>query len=348
MNTSLHALGLTPSVESAFHPFHAQGLVLGRVAAEHRGGYSVFLETSIVAAEILGRLRHASSSRDDLPAVGDWVACRSEPGASDAIIHAVLPRASALRRGLAGGTTEAQIVAANVDLVFLVSALDRDLNPRRIERYLAATSASGAEPIVVLTKADACVDRDAMVDDVRAAAGGARILVTSSVTGEGLAELRRSFAGDRTGALVGSSGVGKSSLANALLDANALATGDVSGDGRGRHTTTHRELVLLPTGGVLIDTPGMRELRLFDEVDLEASFDDVAALALECRFRDCAHEDEPDCKVREALDEDRYRSYHKLKRELATLAVRKDARARAEQKKHFKALARSYRARDRK
>ncbi|CAN5781382.1 ribosome small subunit-dependent GTPase A [soil metagenome] len=295
-------------------------------------------------AELSGLLRH-ESARDDLPAVGDWVAFRREVG-DHAIVHAVLPRSSALRRGLAGGTTEAQIVAANVDFVLLVMALDGDLNPRRLERYLTVVCSSGAEAIVVLTKADAAVQSDGFVAEVRAVTRSP-VIVTSSVTGDGIADVRALFEGHRTGVLVGSSGVGKSTLANALLEAPVLATGATDGDGRGRHTTTSRELVLLSTGGILIDTPGMRELRLFgDEADLAQSFDDVAALALECRFRDCAHEDEPDCGVRGSLDEERYRSYHKLRRELATVAVRKDARALSEQKRNMKVLLRAHRERN--
>ncbi len=348
---SLVALGKNPRVEAAFaaaHERHPEA-VLARVIAERRGAWELATGERILRGEPSGRLRHEAAP-GDLPAVGDWVACvpARDPGDEHATIHVVLPRTSVLRRGLAGGTTEAQIVATNVELVLVVSALDRDFNPRRFERYLVQITASGASPVIVLTKADACADADRLVSDARAVAGATEILVTSSVTGAGLAELRARI-GEGTAALVGSSGVGKSSLTNALLGASThLAVGATSADGRGRHTTTERGLFVLPGGGALVDTPGMRELRLFgDGEDLAGSFSDVETLAAECRFRDCGHEDEPDCRVREGLDEDRYHAYLKLKRELASFARRHDARARADGRKRHKVLARANRARDR-
>lgn len=295
--------------------------------------------------EATGRLRHEAGP-GELPTVGDWVACA--PVGDLAAIHAVLPRSSELRRGLAGGTTEAQLVAANVDVVMVVTALDRDFNVRRIERYLTQIAASGAVPLLVLTKADTCDDVARFRDAGRTVAGAGNVVVTSTVTGEGLRELRSMLA-ERTGALVGSSGVGKSSLTNALLGDAALAVGATGQDGRGRHTTTERGLFVLPpvdgASAVLIDTPGMRELRLFGEAsDLTPVFADVTALAAACRFRDCAHQDEPGCRVREGLDEDRYRAYLKLKRELAVLEQRHDVRARADAKRLQKQRSRAARA----
>lgn len=343
---SLSALGFGPRIESAFHSIRTKnpGALPARVAIEHRGGYEVITARGAFPATLAGRLRHAL---DERLAVGDWVLC--ELHADRAIVVEVLPRTSVLRRGLAGGTTEAQIVCANVDVVFVVTALDRDLNPRRLERYLTAIEASGAAPAIVLTKADASVDRTEALEAVEAIAAPTQtpIHVTSSATGEGLDALRATFGDGATGVLVGSSGVGKSSLVVALGGGERAISG-LDATGRGRHTTTRRELVALPTGGVLVDTPGMRELRLFgDESDVDAAFADVEELARACRFRDCTHEREPDCAVRAELDAARYASYHKLRRELAALATRKDARAQAEQRRAIKVRSRAHRERER-
>jgi ribosome biogenesis GTPase len=343
---SLHSIGWTERLETAFAPYRAQALEPARVAREERGRYQLLFDERESAGELAGRLRHEARSRADLPAVGDWVAVR--PHATGAVIVAVLPRASAFMRKVAGETTEEQVVAANVDTVFLVSGLDLDFNPRRIERYLAAAWESGAEPVVVLNKADLAGDPEARTAEVEAIAPGTPVVTVSARERRGLDALAPWLGAGRTVALLGSSGVGKSTLINALLGEERQATGPVrEDDSRGRHTTTHRELVALPAGALLLDTPGMRELQLWgDEAGLAEAFSDIAALAAECRFRDCGHAEEPGCAVRAAvergaLDAGRLASWHKLQRELRWLATRQDARARAEAEARWKAIHRS-------
>jgi ribosome biogenesis GTPase len=268
---------------------------------------------------------------------------------ASATIHHLLPRRSAfVRKAIGGG---AQVVAANVDVAFLVASLNADLNPRRIERYLATAWESGASPVVVLTKADLCDDCEAHKASIEAVALGVPVHVVSAVTGQGLADLSASFAPGQTAALLGSSGVGKSSLVNALAGSSLMVTQAIrEEDARGRHTTTHRELVLLPGGRLMLDTPGMRELGLWDaEAGVATTFADVEALVAECRFRNCAHGAEPGCAVRAALvdgslDEGRWRSYAKLQREAARFARRDDPRRQAELRKVWVKRARNYSA----
>jgi ribosome biogenesis GTPase len=343
---SLHSIGWTERLEQAFATFRARMLEPARVAREERGRYRLLLDDRETAGEMAGRLRHEAQRRADLPAVGDWVAVR--PDATVAVIVAVLPRSSAFLRKVAGETTEEQVVAANVDTVFLVSGLDLDFNPRRIERYLTAAWESGAEPVVVLNKADLASDAEARAAEVESIAPGTAVVTVSALARRGLEALAPWLGAGRTVALLGSSGVGKSTLVNALIGEDRQSTGPVrEDDARGRHTTTHRELVPLPGGAVLLDTPGMRELQLWgDEAGLAEAFADVAALAAECRFRDCGHGEEPGCAVREAvergaLEADRLASWHKLQRELRWLATRQDARARAEVEARWKQISRS-------
>jgi ribosome biogenesis GTPase len=346
---SLHHLGWNAHFENLFVPHRNRGLEPARVSREDRGRYGVLDERGARSAELAGRLRHEARTRAELPAVGDWVALR--PGAaSSGVIDAVLPRASAFTRKLAGETTEEQVIAANVDVVFLVSGLDADFNPRRIERYLAAAWESGAEPVVVLNKADLSQDLESRLAEVAAVAPGAAVVPLSALGGQGLESLEPWLLPGRTVALLGSSGVGKSTLVNALLGQARQETGSVrEEDSRGRHTTTHRELVPLPGGAVLLDTPGMRELQLWgDESGLDGAFPEITELAQQCRFRDCGHEGEPGCAVLGAVDDgtlgaDRLESWRKLQRELRWLASRQDARARAEQLAKWKAIHKSMR-----
>jgi ribosome biogenesis GTPase len=364
----LVCLGFSSDLQQHFLPYQARGLLAGRVAAEHRAGHVLLTESGEVFAEVSGRLHHATTSRAELPAVGDWVAFLPEKtrGAGSgmnihsgsthrgdlAVIHAVLPRRTAFVRAAAGGTTEPQVVAANVDVVVIVCALGQDLNLRRIERYLAVTRASGAEAVVALTKAD-LHPSVGVLDEVRSVTGACPVHVVSSVTGAGLDGIRALVADGRTLALVGSSGVGKSTLLNRLASADAQSTAPLGADGRGRHTTTHRELFVLPDGGLVLDTPGMRELRLWNAEDaLDETFADVAALAAECRFGDCAHDAEPGCAVVAALDRGslsaaRWASYDKLQREQHALARRQDARLAAEDRRRIKVFSRAARVRDR-
>jgi ribosome biogenesis GTPase len=348
----LARLGWTPAFEDQFAPHAADGLEPARVAVEHRGAYLLYTAAGGERpAELSGRLRHAVDSRDELPAVGDWVAVADPEGADKALVQAVLPRRTKFSRMAANdhGQTIEQVVAANVDVVFLVAGLDGDLNVRRLERYLTLGWESGAEPVVVLTKTDLCEDVEAVVLEVEGVTVGVPVHTISNVTGEGVAELAGYFTGDRTVAALGSSGVGKSSLVNRLAGEELMPTGDLRADGRGRHTTVNRQLLLLPQGGLFLDTPGMRELRLWESDDgLAAAFDDVAAAAAQCHFSDCAHETEPGCAVRAAiadgsLDPERLASWRKLEGELKHLAVKQDARLRAEARKERRRFARSIR-----
>ena len=270
----------------------------------------------------------------------DWVACAARPGEGAATIHAVLPRSSVFVRKASGPNVAPQTVAANVDIALLTASLNADLSLRRLERYLAVAWESGAQPVVVLTKADACEDVDALVAQVESIAFGCPVHAVSAVTGQGLAALAALLGPGQTAVLLGSSGVGKSTLVNALAGQALMATQAIIEEGaRGRHTTTHRELTLLPSGGLVLDTPGMRELGLWDnEAGVAAAFGDIEALAAQCRFGDCAHRTEPGCAVRTALedgslDPDRWKSFGKLQRELAHLDLKDDPLARAEVRK---------------
>ncbi len=344
---TLEQLGWAPDHAEAFSEHAVAGLQAGRVAIEHRGAY-VLRGDGEVWAELSGRLRRATAAPVDRPAVGDWVAYERPQGTSRARIQAVLPRRSAVVRRAAGEQEVEQVVAANVDVLFVVSSMDGDLNPGRLERYLTLAWESGADPVVVLTKADLCESRDGALRLVESVASGIPIEITSAFTGEGTGRVSARIAG-RTGAFVGSSGVGKSTLINALVGDERMATGEVRSDGRGRHTTSHRELIVLPDGGCLIDTPGMRELQLWEAAEgLELAFADVEQLAAECRFRDCVHETEPDCAVQAAIAEgslaaERLDSYRKLMRELEFQQRRTDKRAQSAAKKQWAAFSKSIR-----
>jgi ribosome biogenesis GTPase len=271
--------------------------------------------------------------------VGDWVAY------AGGLIHGVLPRRTAFVRRAAGNETVEQVLAANIDTVFLVMAFYRDLNPRRLERYLALAWESGADPAIVLTKLDLADDADAAITEIESVALGVPVHPVSAVTGEGLDELEPYLGPGRTVVLLGSSGVGKSTLVNALLGEERQATKEIRAfDGRGRHTTTARELIGLPGGGLVLDTPGMRELQLWEAAEgLIGTFGDIDELALTCRFSDCSHESEPGCAVRDAVDADRLESWRKLGRELRHLELKQDARARSEARKEWRRFTKSMR-----
>jgi ribosome biogenesis GTPase len=348
---TLEQLGWTPHFAAAFEQLETEGVKPGRVAVQHSGAYDLYTEDGELRSELSGRLRHDAGGAGDLPAVGDWVAYRPSVGESGghATIHAVLPRATKFSRKTAWAETEEQVVAANVDSVFLVSSMNSDLNLRRLERYLTLAWESGALPAVVLTKADLSPDVAAEVAEVERVAFGTPIHPVSNVTGEGLDELAPYFTGNRTVALLGSSGVGKSTLINRLVGEELLLTKEIRADGRGRHTTTWRELVLLPGGGLVLDTPGMRELQLWTAGEgIGAAFTDVEELAATCRFNDCEHRTEPGCAVIAAiesgdLEAERLESYRKLLRELQALELRQDQRLQAEAKRKRRVQARSYR-----
>ena len=348
MSISLARLGWTTTLAEAFVEYAADGLIPGRVALEHTHIYRVLTETSELLARVSGRLRHRASGRADFPAVGDWVALQLPQHSGDSRIVGVLPRRSRFSRRAAGDPTEEQVVAANIDTVFLVAGLDGDFNPRRIERYLLVASDSGATPVVVLNKADMASDVARLTEIVRASVGAVPVHAISTLVPGDVDVLRQYLGFGQTGALLGSSGVGKSTIVNRLVGHDLLRTEEVrESDSRGRHTSTARQLIVLPDSGLLIDTPGMRELQLWETSDgSRDTFADIEALAADCRFRDCRHRGEPECAARRAVDEGvlsvgRLNSYHKLQDEQAYQSRQLDLRAHIEQRRRWKVLTKA-------
>ena len=320
--------------------------VPARVSLEHKHAYRVVTENGEWLASVSGLYAYEAFNRAEYPAVGDWVLVEKMDGENRAIIHKLLKRKSQFSRKIAGREIEEQIVAANVDIVLLVMSLNADFNIRRLERYLVAAWDSGATPIIVLTKADLCEDVDSHLREVEAAAMGVDIFVTSSYTGEGIEQIRQIFKEGVTGALLGSSGAGKSTLTNALYGEVKMEVSDIrEDDAKGRHTTTHRELVSIPGGGCLIDTPGMRELQLWDQGEsLSTSFKDIEEFASACHYRDCTHKSEPGCAVNQAiengtLENARLQSYFKLQKELAFLERKTNTQAKLAEQRKWKQIS---------
>jgi ribosome biogenesis GTPase len=332
----LEDYGWTPyfahSLEAASLAAHR----IGRVFLASRDIYSLYTETGDIETQLSGRFRYAET---EWPVVGDWVLFH------DRLIAAVLPRRTRFSRRQPGARTAEQVLAANVDVVFLVSGLDRDFNPRRIERALVLAHESGASPVIVLNKADLCRDPSGAVAAMQAVAPGVPVIVTNGVAREGLAQISTTMRRGQTAALIGSSGVGKSTLINALMGHERQRVHEVrDADSRGRHTTTHRELILLPEGWLIMDLPGLRELQLWaGEEGLGRAFVEIDQLAAGCRFRDCRHEGEPGCAVARALEEEtldptRFRNFTKMRREAEHLEREQDTLARLEQKRRWKRI----------
>lgn len=351
----LAALGWDPGWASAFLPHEAAGLAPARVAAAHRDAWIVLLGATEREAVIAGRLRFEAAGPGELPAVGDWVAVEPSRQDGPAVITAVLPRRSALRRSNGDGRAGAgrlaaeQVLAANVDVALLVTGLDGDFNLRRLERYLTVAWAGGAAPVVVLNKADIDADLDRHLVAVQAVAPGVPVHAVSARTGEGVDQLADAhLRPGATAVVLGSSGAGKSTLVNALLGRERQRTSDVrADDSKGRHTTTARELIPIGGGALLVDTPGIRSLEVAGaDAGIDGAFADIAGFAAGCRFRDCAHDGEPDCAVRSAvvegrLDPTRYASWRKLEREAAHAVRQVDPFARAAERQRWKAIHKS-------
>ncbi len=337
---NLDLLGWNSRWRDLFDQYKNDNLTPGRVVAEHRGAYRIETEAGERTGVLGGRLRHQAAGRLDLPAVGDFVALRLPGGDGSVVVDAVLPRLTAFVRRAAGDRPDDQVIAANIDFVFVMMALDGDFNVRRVERYLAAVWESGANPVVLLNKADLCGDVPRRIEEVRGAAIGVDIHAVSALTADGVSILSRYLRPGITIGFVGSSGVGKSTLLNRLLGRDVQPTAGVrEHDSRGRHTTTHRELFVLPEGGLVIDTPGMREFQLSNaDSGVDTVFADIEAFAADCRFADCAHRQEPGCAVRSAiergdLDAARLDAYEKLSKELRYEESRDDPSVALERKR---------------
>jgi len=344
----LESFGWSPLWQNKFSEFESDGLIPARISHEHRELYGILCEQGERQAEISGRMRFSARRRSDFPAVGDWVVIEAIDDVSRCCIHAVLMRQTEILRKGAGTGVDEQVVAANADTAFLVSGLDEDFNPRRIERYLTLAYLSGATPVIVLNKADLRPDIEAVVETVKSIATGCEIFPVSARSGIGMDALRSRLTPGTTGVLLGSSGVGKSSIINALLGSDALKTAPVrEDDGKGRHTTVHRQLLQLPNGGLLIDTPGLREIQLIaDPHALSQSFATLSEIALNCRFRDCTHVNEPGCAVIEAVGDGRldaasYESYLKQRKEIRHHQIEQDVHLKNAEKKRWISIMKS-------
>ena len=323
---SLETLGWTADLEALFTPHRTKGLQPGRVAVEDKHYYAVVTRQGELTAQVAGKLLHQSRNPANLPKVGDWVAVAPLPGETKAVIREILPRRTKLSRKVPGREVEEQVLATNIDLAFVVQALDQSFKPALMQRHLVMALESGARAVAVLNKADLCDDVDARVADARLAAADTPIVVVSATTGRGIRDIARLIQPAETVVFIGASGVGKSTLINDLYGEEIQPTAEVrERDAKGRHTTTWRELILLPNGGLVIDTPGMREFQMWmAEGGMREAFADVETLAVRCHFRDCSHTVEKRCAVIAALNSgqlsrERYDRYLKLNKELAYL-----------------------------
>ncbi len=338
-------LGWASFFDKNFEPFQLQGFSPMRIIRENRGKYVALNVQGEFNCEISGKFRFETESKGEFPAVGDWAAATIHPDEKEATIHALLPRKSVFSRKVAGQITDEQVVAADMDTVFIVTGLDLNFNLRRIERYLSMTWESGAIPVILLNKSDICDETELRRSEVDEIAFGIDVYSLSATNNTGMDFFKKFLFPGQTVAFLGSSGVGKSTIINSLLGTERLKVNEVSDVGsRGRHTTTFRELIVLPDGGMVIDTPGMRELQVWgDEDGLKQVFDDIDDLALDCRFKDCSHESEPGCAVQEAisngsLELKRFESYLKLKKEYAYLTDRQTMKASAVEKARWKKI----------
>lgn len=350
---ALRQLGWRPFFEEQFAGHTGEGLSPARVIIRRKNRYVLSDGIQESSAEIAGRIHYTARTAGDYPAVGDWVVVRARQNEGTATILAILPRTSSFIRKIPGIREEEQVVAANIDTVFLVNGFDAGVNIRRLERSLVLVATSGARPVIILNKADLDPGADEVFRDVRMAFPDVPVLVTSATEGSGLQDVAGLVPPGETAAMLGPSGVGKSTIVNALLGREHFATDEVrSADRKGRHRTSHRELVILPSGGLLIDTPGMRELQLWDvDAAVQDTFDDIEELASECKFRDCKHSGEPGCAVQAALEEGRLdpgrlESFTKLQREAAYQRRRTDKAEQLREKQRWKKLMAQNKRRD--
>ncbi|HEX9928912.1 MAG TPA: ribosome small subunit-dependent GTPase A [Pyrinomonadaceae bacterium] len=345
----LEHFGWNDFFEENFRDYADQGYEVGRVYLENRRSFWLYTKVGEVKADVSGKMIYQADSRSDFPAVGDWVVFRLQEDKSKAIIHTVLPRSSKFSRKVPGSSIKEQIVATNIDTVMLVSGLDNDFNLRRIERYLVMVSASGATPVIVLNKADLCTDLELRLAEVKRIAPNVPVMPISAKDDEQLTALSSYIKKGETVALLGSSGVGKSTITNHLLGGERQKVQEVrTGDDRGRHTTTKRELIVLPDGGLIIDTPGMRELQLWvSEEGLENSFEDIEALTAQCFYSNCEHNGTRGCAIEAALadgslDHERWENHNKLQKELVYITEKHDASAAQKKKKNIKKITRQF------
>lgn len=320
---NLEELGWNEKFQEEFEDNSNENSIQARIFRAERDNYWIHTSSGDYQAKVSGKFRHEAVGKGDFPAVGDWVVVNMDETDSLAVIHKVLKRKSKFSRKVAGEKTDEQVLVSNIDYSFIVCGLDNDFNLRRIERYLTLTWSSGSIPVIILNKADLCDDSNSCVEDVEDIAIGVPVHTMSAKDNLGLDIFQKYLKDGKTAVLLGSSGVGKSSIINTLMGNDILKTDSVrEDDSRGRHTTTSRQMYKIPSGGLLIDTPGLRELQIWveDEDDVKNVFNDIDEIAQNCRFDDCEHETEPGCAVKEALesgeiDQKRFQSYLKLKRE---------------------------------
>ena len=346
----IEAYGWSDLLAQDFAAFADEGQIPGRIIVQHRDSYEVVTNEGELRGKISGRLLH-EAEEGGYPAVGDWVVLALNEADGAATIHAVLPRRTAfVRRAATDSSQGLQVIAANIDVAFVVTSLNADLNSRRIERYLAAAWQSGARPVVVLTKADLSDDPHGQAAEIATLAADCVVLTVSARQGHGLDAVLAQLGPGETGVLIGSSGVGKSTLVNALLGEDRMAIDTIrDGDDHGRHTTSHRQLILLPSGGLLLDTPGIREVGLIDaDEGVSVVFDDIERLIADCRFNDCRHDNEPGCAVQAALqsrvlDPARWDHFEKLGMEMAAAEAKAEEVAKNEERRRLLALQKGYR-----
>lgn len=341
----LNKLGFDAFLEKHLQQCQIGTLSIGRICVEHKSGYKIYSEIGELTATLSGKLRNNCKTKEDFPAVGDWIAFQPADGETKAVIQMILPRKSKFSRKVAGNETQEQVIASNVDFAFIVCALNYDFNLRRIERYLSLIWQSGATPVVVLTKSDLCDNVQEKISAVSDIALGVDIHSINNISTDGIETLQKYFVNNKTVVLLGSSGVGKSTLINNLAHENVMKVNKLrSNIDKGRHTTTHKQMFILPNGGLIIDTPGIRELQLWDAEDgISQCFSDIEKLAEGCKFGNCQHNNEPDCAVQKAIKQgfmtaERLENYHKMQKEQTYLSSRQSQSAAKVEKDKWKAI----------